>query len=238
MSRGLVEDATEALARPHRRIGIGWYALVAILAIAALAYGVVEQIYDTNFYVLWEATAILAGDHPYRDFFQMGWPLLTAVSTATQWLVGNRLIGEFAVQWLFMAASLVLGFHLAVRLSHSLVASVTTTLIVVVLLLSTATFQFPKLFFYSVAVLVAWWYMERPGVRRAAWLGAITAVAFLYRHDHGIYIGFAAVLAFLMTLITEPERRRWHTAVVEFGAYMGAATLLLEIGRASCRERV
>ena len=25
-----------------------------------------------NFHLLWEATALLAGDHPYRDFFDWG----------------------------------------------------------------------------------------------------------------------------------------------------------------------
>jgi hypothetical protein len=200
---------------------------VAILAITALAYGVVEQIYDTNFYVLWETTAILAGDHPYRDFFQMGWPLLTAVSTAVQWLVGYRLIGEFAIHWLFMAASLVIGFHLAWRLSHSLAASVVTTVIGVWLLLSIATFQFPKLFFYPVAVLSGWWSLEEPGVRRAAALGAITALAFLYRHDHGIYIGFTAVLAFAMGLMNSPQRRQWQAALREIAAYMGVTVVIL-----------
>ena len=39
-----------------------------------------SQIYDTNFYSLWEATALLAGDHPYRDFYEWGVPLQAAVS--------------------------------------------------------------------------------------------------------------------------------------------------------------
>jgi hypothetical protein len=35
----------------------------------------VEQLFDTNFLFVWQATALLAGDHPYRDFFEWGIPL-------------------------------------------------------------------------------------------------------------------------------------------------------------------
>jgi hypothetical protein len=33
---------------------------------------VVEQLFDTNFLFVWRATALLAGDHPYRDFCRLG----------------------------------------------------------------------------------------------------------------------------------------------------------------------
>jgi hypothetical protein len=205
----------------------GLHLAVALLTTAVLLYGVVEQLYDTNFYVLWEATSLLAGDHPYRDFFQMGWPLLTVISTVGQWASGYRLIGEFAIQWLFLIASSVLGFHLALRLSRSVTASLVTTLVGIVILLSTPTFNFPKLFFYPVAVLVAWWYMERPGTRRAATIGLVTAVAFLYRHDHGVYIGVAAALAFVLTRIAVPQSRNWRSSIREIAALAAAAGVVL-----------
>ena len=56
--------------RPHRRLL--W--LVAALNLVVLILTAEQQIYDTNFYSLWEATALLAGDHPYRDFFEWGIP--------------------------------------------------------------------------------------------------------------------------------------------------------------------
>ena len=34
-----------------------------------------SQIYDNNFYSLAETPGLLAGDHPYRDFFDWGVPL-------------------------------------------------------------------------------------------------------------------------------------------------------------------
>src|SRR5687768_15930544 len=109
---------------PHTS-GAHWslYVLVGVLALHVLVRASGRQIYDTNFYVLWESTALLAGDHPYRDFYQWGSPLLTAVSTGMQWLVGNRLIGEFLIHWSFLVAGVIIGFHLAIRLSGSVAAS-------------------------------------------------------------------------------------------------------------------
>ena len=211
----------------RRTVHWGWYALLAVLAAHVLVHASGRQIYDTNFYVLWESTALLAGDHPYRDFFQLGSPLLTAVTTGVQWLIGNRLIGEFAIHWSFLIAAVLVGFHLAVRLSGSLVASLTTSLLVVATLAATPTYSFPKLFFYPVAVLLGWWYMERPTARRAGALGLITAAAFLYRHDHGMYIGVAATLAFALTRVSRPSLREWSLSAREVAAYALAATLVI-----------
>lgn len=203
------------------------YALVGTLTAAVLAYGVVEQVFDTNFYVLWEATALLAGDHPYRDFFQTGWPLLTAVSTLVQWLSGYRLIGEFLIHWTFIVASMVIAFHMAVRLSGSAVAALVSVLVAIVILLGAPTFQFPKMFFYPCAVLAGWWYLERPAVGRAAALGAIAGLAFLYRHDHGLYIGVASVLAFALARLVVPASRSWRSAFREAAAYALTAAVVL-----------
>lgn len=203
------------------------YAAIGVLTFAALAYSVVEQLFDTNFYVLWEATALLAGDHPYRDFYQMGWPLLTVLSTLTQWAVGYRLIGEFVLQWAFIAASVVIGFHLAIRLSHSVRAALVTTLVTIVIVAATPTFQFPKLFFYPVAVWVSWWYLEAPSGRRAAIVGLVTAAAFLYRHDHGIYITIAAMLAFVLARVVHPATRQLRSSAAETAAFAVAAAVPL-----------
>jgi hypothetical protein len=203
------------------------YAAIGVLTLASLLYGAVEQLFDTNFYVLWEATSLLAGDHPYRDFYQMGWPLLTLLSTVMQWAVGYRLIGEFALQWAFIVASMVIGFHLAIRLSHSVWAAVVATLVAIAIVAATPTFQFPKLFFYPVAVWVAWWYLEAPSTRRAAAVGVVTAAAFLYRHDHGVYITIGAALAFVLARVIRPDAPRLRSSLVHIAAFAAAAAVPL-----------
>ena len=208
-----------------RRIGL--LALVAVLTVAVLILTAEYQIHDTNFYTLWEATALLTGDHPYRDFFEWGVPLQAVVSAGAQRLVGYRLIGEFAIQWLFIVAGVVISCALGLRLSRSIVASLVTSLLAIAIVAATPTFHYPKLFFYPLAVWMAWWYMERPNVRRAAVLGAATAVAFLFRHDHGVYIGGVAVLAFGLTRLAVPASRNVRASLTEVAAYTLTAAVLI-----------
>jgi hypothetical protein len=205
----------------------GLLALVGVLTGVVLILTGGSQIYDTNFYSLWEATALLAGDHPYRDFYEWGIPLQAAVSALAQWLVGYRLIGEFLVQWLFIIAGAVISFHLAVRLSRSVLASLATALLAVALLAATPTFHYPKLFFYPLAVWLSCRYLERPSISRAAVLGVTTAIAFLFRHDHGVYIGGLAVLAFGLTRLAVPASRNLRSMLAESAAYTVTAAVLL-----------
>jgi hypothetical protein len=85
-----------------------WSLLVGVLTALSLGVVVKIQIYDTNYQSLWEGASLLFGDDPYRDFFEWGMPAQMAVSAAAQWLVGYRLIGEFAVQWSFIVAAMVI----------------------------------------------------------------------------------------------------------------------------------
>jgi hypothetical protein len=96
-----------------------------------------------------------------------------------------------------------------------------------VLLAATPTYHYPKLFFYPLAVWLAWRYMERPDVIRAAALGLTTAIAFLFRHDHGVYIGVLALVAFGLTRIGMPASRRLRAMFVESVSYTAAAAAIL-----------
>lgn len=206
----------------HRRLLL----LVAVLNAAILTLTAGDQIYDTNFYSLWEATALLAGDHPYRDFFEWGIPLQAVVSLCAQLLVGNRLIGEFAVQWLGIIAGGVVSFHLGLRASGSIGASFIMLAFALALLATTATYHYPKLLLYPLATWLMWRYMDNPGASRAALVGAAAAVAFLFRHDHGVYIAAIATLAFVFTRLVARSTRNLRAAVAE-GAVSAATALAL-----------
>ena len=168
--------------------------MVGVLSAAILVLTADYQIYDNNFYTLSEALALLRGEHPYRDFFEWGVPLQAALSAAMQWVLGYRLLSEFLLQWTFIVAGLVLAFHIAVRLSHSVPVSLVTIGVAVFNLAATPTYQYTKLFLYPAAVIAVWRYMDRPDVRGAVWLALATAMAFFFRHDHGIYVGLAVLL--------------------------------------------
>jgi hypothetical protein len=186
-----------------------------------------QQTYDTNFYALGEATSLLAGDHPYRDFFEWGVPLHAYVSAAAQWAVGYRFIGDILVSWAFIIAGTVISFSLGLRLSRSVAASLVTLSLVLPLVAAVSTFHYPKLFFYPLGVWLGWWYLERPAAGRAAVFGVVTAVAFLYRHDHGVYIGGLAVLTFLLTRVAVPAARQVRSSILEASAFTAAAALVV-----------
>jgi hypothetical protein len=82
-------------------------------------------------------------------------------------------------------------------------------------------------FVYPCAILIACRYIDRPTVGRSAAMGAITAIAFLFRHDHGAYVGMAGVLAFVLAARANPAVRQPSIAVRQAGAASAACLLLL-----------
>jgi hypothetical protein len=198
--------ATASRDRLTRFSPVRWLTLVAGLTALVLVLTASGQIYDTNFQSLWEATSLLAGDHPYRDFFEWGMPLQVVMTAAGQVLAGKRLIAEFVIQWVPMIIGATLSFHIALSISRSVTASLVTVPFMLAILAATPTFHYPKLFFYPLAVWLAWRYVEQPSVRCGAVFGVATAVAFLYRHDHGLNIGGLAVLAFGLARLAHSTR--------------------------------
>ncbi|MBI4486222.1 MAG: hypothetical protein HY655_09450 [Acidobacteria bacterium] len=202
-------------------------AVVAALAGCVLVLTGSTQLYDTNFQTLWEATELLAGDHPYRDFLEWGLPLQAVVSAVAQILSGHRLIGEFLVQWIFIITGVVISLHLGIQLSRSIPAALVPIGLAVLLLAATPTYHYPKLFFYPLALWLSWRYMERPGVRRGAALGLVTALAFLFRHDHGIYVGLLALVTFGLARAAVPAARTSRAMLADSSAYTAAVAIVL-----------
>ena len=99
-----------SLTAPARHDGgapLSWLGVIAGLTAVVLALALPWQLFDTNFYSLWEATSLLAGEHPYRDFYEWGVPLQALLSALVQWMVGYRLVGEFLIiHWSFISGPL------------------------------------------------------------------------------------------------------------------------------------
>jgi hypothetical protein len=210
-SPNLKIDGDKETARPRRRSKrhhalVLWVAGVLQACVLVLTSG--AQIYDTNFNTLAETPGLLAGDHPYRDFFDWGVPLQAALSATMQWVVGYRLIGEFALQWAFIAAGLVMAMRIGLRLSNSLVASSICILLAILIFPGVPTVHYSKMFIYPAAILIIWRYIEHPSVQRAAAMGAFAAIAFFFRHDHGVYVGAGVVLGVMLAWLAHAGDRR------------------------------
>jgi hypothetical protein len=96
-----------------------------------------------------------------------------------------------------------------------------------VILANTPTYHYSKLFVFPLTIWLAWRYMDHPGVRRSAALGLTAAIAFLFRHDFGVYVGLASVVAFALARVAVPASRRLRLIVNDAAAYAAAVAVVV-----------
>ena len=175
---------------------------------------------NDHFLYLAPAQQMLYGEWPSRDFVDPGTPLMYVASAAAQLLVTPPLLAE---AWLVSAAfgvaaalTLLAAFRVSGRLSLAvLVATVEVALF-------PRSYHYPKLLVYAAAVLAMLAYVDAPTRRRAAILAGCVVVAFLFRHDHGAYLGAAAIAAAGMARPGWRDAVRRTSDVVLFGAVFSA----------------
>ena len=185
------------------------------------------QLFDSNFYAMTGAISLLSGDRIYRDFFEPGVPLATYTAAAVQVISGYRLVGEFIRQWLFILAGFAICVHLGLRLSRSVGATLLMMSAALLILTVTPIYHHDKLFFFPLIVWLGWRYIDQPTSGRAAACGCATAIAFLFRHDYGVYLGAASIGAFVLGRVTNSGRRVPTEIWQELLAYATVVTILL-----------
>jgi hypothetical protein len=168
------------------------------------------------------AQQMVFGELPVRDFVDPGWPLMYGVSALARLLLGR----ELWVELLMVASAFAIGagFTLAAaaRLSGSIALALILTLLEVVL--NPRSFGYPKLLLYAIA---GWAFIaatRQMTNRRAVLLAALTVVAFLFRHDHGLYIGAGALFAVIQSSAGEGVRVVGTRSMI-FAATAGALLL-------------
>ena len=146
---------------------------------------------NDHFVHLSRARQILLGDVPIRDFFDPGLFLQYYLSSAVQLVFGYNLFGEALLTISLIAFGTMLVFHLSARLSRSLWLAAGAALLTAVA--SPSLYNYPKVFLYVSAIGLAWRYAQRGSRLHVGLMAAVTALAFLMRHDHGVYIAFMVV---------------------------------------------
>jgi hypothetical protein len=138
------------------------------------------------------AQQILLGEHPIRDFSDPGWPLTYVVSALGWYALGDSM----AVEWFIVTTGFALGAAFTVVAAHRLSGSLTIALFLAALqlVIFPRTYSFPKMLAYGAAGWAMLVMAANPSNRRLIFTGALIAVAFLLRHDHGAYIGAASVV--------------------------------------------
>jgi hypothetical protein len=147
-------------------------------------------------YSLWAAAALQQGDRPNIDFFDPGSPLQWWLSYLGQLATGGRTIGEVLLATLLKTLGVVAVFRMSVQLVGRNWYALASPALVAFAYGAYNVYSAEKAFVYPVAMLAGWAYLR--GRLHPSMLGAVLAVAFLFRHDHGVYVGCLVAVAILM----------------------------------------
>ena len=174
---------------------------------------------DDHFFYLIRGWQILFGDLPVRDFVDHGAPLYYYVGAAVQIVGGRGTLSEIAFSSGMLALSAALICWLCGRASGSIVLGFVGALFFVCL--EPRYYNYPKFLSYAAAIPLLWRFADAPGDRTRLWLAVVTVVAFLFRHDHGVFI--AASMAALLLLMRDLS---WGQRLKHFAIY-GALTAVM-----------
>ena len=192
---------------------------VAFVVTFLLRFQTAEFVND-HFTHLSRARQIVLGEWPIRDFFDPGQFLHYYFSAAAQIIFGYNLFGEALLTVFFLALAAALSYHVSWRLTGSHTIAACTTALEVMCL--PRLYNYPKVFLYAAAVWLAWWYAQHPTRTRIGVLATFTVFAFLFRYDHGLYVGVMMVV--LLALMHANRPRQWLATT---GAYAGLCCLLV-----------
>jgi hypothetical protein len=134
----------------------------------------------------------LLGERPVRDFTDPGWPL-TYLLSAVAWRVAGD---PMWVEWALVATALAIAAACTVIAAHRLSRSVAIAMLVTMLeiVIFPRSYSYPKIAAYAVAACAMIAVAARPSWPRILLTAGTIALAFLLRHDHGLYIGIASAV--------------------------------------------
>ena len=167
------------------------------------------------------AQQVLMGDRPIRDFADPGWPL-TYTLTALGWLVTGK---TMATEWVISTAGFAVGAACTVaaayRLSGSLAIAAVVTLIEI--LIFPRAYSYPKVLMYAAGAWAMLALAADPSRRRSVLMAAVVAIAFLFRHDHGLFLGISAAVCVALA----SHAAGWRTAVTRIAVLTGTTVVFL-----------
>jgi hypothetical protein len=180
---------------------------------------------NDHFDILLRAEMLLRGEQPMRDFAHVelrgAWPALSyALPAWAQQIGGRNMLSEADLTVGALALAAALAFLLALELSRRW----TIALLVAVLVIATGPklYNYPKVLTLTIGALALRWAVGNPTTRRLSWAAAATAVAVLFRHDYGVYLGLGTVAALLAR-----DAWVWKTIARHVGVYVSITVTML-----------
>jgi len=186
------------VAVPHRtKRSVLLVAIVLGLLTAAVRFLALNGFSNDHYQHLAGAQQILLGEWPTRDFTDPGEPLMYVTSAVAQRVLGRTLLAEAVLVSIAIGIAAAAVVVAASQVSGSLVVGLVAGLLSVIAF--PRPYGYPKLLLYSLMPLCIWAWVRRPGVSRLAVVAALVAISFLFRHDHGVYLGLAALATIALT---------------------------------------
>jgi hypothetical protein len=170
-------------------------------AFVAVAVGVLGCAYrflahtsfsNDQFVHLARAQAWLAGDWPIRDYTEPGAVLTVGVSAAAQALFGQSLLPELLLSIAALGVGAAITCWVVIRLTSNRALGILAAVLQIVIV--PRLYSYPKILLYPVGILLLLRYGERPTLGRLTAAAMWVAIAFLIRHDHGIFAAAATVV--------------------------------------------
>jgi hypothetical protein len=191
--------------------------LIAVVAAAVFLYswlyrfndpgGSFAGLTDDHFFYVVRGWQILFGDLPVRDFVDHGAPLYYYLAYAVQVILGRGTLSELVFSTTLLSLAAAGTFWLATMASGWIPAGIVATVFHV--WLAPRFYNYPKVLVYAVAIPLIWSFIDRPRASTRFWIALLTVVAFLLRHDHGVFVAVAmAVALLLMSELTWSARLR------------------------------
>lgn len=210
---------TSAVGTASRAVRLGRaVGLAALLAALFLFRLATAAITNDDYLHLSTAQQVVLGGVPVRDFLDPGELLFYLTSAAAQVVLGRSMLSEVLLDAFFLSLGQVLVFALAARAARSVAVGLLAAAFPVVIV--ARLYSYPKTFLYAVALALVWHYLDTRRLRVLWALSLWTGLAFLFRHDHGAYIGATAVL--MIAIAHGRDRQALARALVHFGAPMAA----------------
>jgi len=157
-----------------------------------LRLGAIE---NDHYVYLARAHQMLHGDWPVRDFVDPGFPLGYLLSFLAAAVAGPTLLTEAVLSVALFAVAQAITYALTRRAAGSSTAGMLA--IAVLLLFPPRLYNSSKMLVPIVAIAIGWAYCDRPTRLGSIAIGVWTGVAFLFRHDYGVFAG-TVTLAMLL----------------------------------------
>ena len=193
---------------------------IAILigsSVAILRWLTLDFDNDYFMHLAW-AAEIRLGGLPVRDFVEPGFALQTLTSYALMKAFGYQLAAEGVVACTFIGAGAACTYAICRRLGLGRAVSAAAGILAA--LTYPRLYAYPKAFAYPAALLALAIHVDRPRRGTLALLALTTAVAFLLRNDHGVYVAVPAIGA-----VWFANGGEWPARCRAVGAYAALALL-------------